>query len=91
MNPIIEYKASIFNPLNTLSVVQKRLSKRECRNYTDKAELLAFIDSVKAAPEVDGYMRIQCNCGKVFEYATKDEVPAADLTCDCGRKLIIYG
>lgn len=92
MKPIVSYQAGkLFAPLMNLSVVQKRISKRECRNYNDKQEFTDYVDSINASPTVDGYVSIICCCGKEYDYANKTEIPSSNLTCDCGRKLIVYG
>lgn len=91
MKPIISYKAGGFFAPIDIPVVQKRISKKECRNYNDKQEFTDYVDSIKPSVRVDGYISILCSCGKEYDYVDKNEVPSSNLICDCGRRLIIYG
>lgn len=92
MNPIISYKAGkLFAPRMDMSVIQKRISKQECRNFNDRQEFVDYVDSIRPSIRADGYVSITCSCGKVYDYANKSEIPPSDLICECGRKLIIYG
>lgn len=91
MKPVIEYKAgrALFGA--TISVVQKRVSKKAYRNYNDKQEFTDYVDSIRPSATVDGYVMILCSCGKEYDYPNKIEIPSSNLICGCGRKLIIYG
>ena len=75
---------------DTLPVVQKR-DVGAGTNFSDKAELVAWVEESGTAQDADTFMSITCQCGEFRAFVTKDDVPASDLTCGCGRKLIMYG
>ena len=91
MIPIVSYSATRLPFVLELPIVQKRISETSERNYNDKAELVAFVDSIKASRRVDGYVGVTCSCGNKFDYATKNDVPSTDVICSCGRDVLIYG
>lgn len=72
-------------PLN-LSIVQKTTGG--C--FKDRADLIAYIDG-KASTVTSPYLVVKCQCGKQYTYSSKDQVPASNVVCDCGRNVIIYG
>ena len=91
--PIISYRTEK-KPLTldgNKSIVQKKVSKTEYRNFTNKTELTDFVDTFYIPPTSDTYMEITCQCGTKYTYATKTAVPATNITCSCGRKVIQYG
>lgn len=74
---------------DTLPVVQKRGSGSGA-NFSDKDELIAWVEEVGTAQDADTFMSITCQCGEARVFETRDDVPAVDLACGCGRKLILY-
>lgn len=92
MKPIVAYAANKLPMFLELPVVRKRISENSERNYNDKQELVAFVDSIRPSRTVDGYVGVTCSCGKQYDYATEAEVPASNLVCSqCSRNLIVYG
>lgn len=91
MIPIVGYKANKLPFVLELPIVRKRISTNKGRNFNDKAELTAFIDSIKPSRRVDGYLGITCSCGKQYDYAVKNNVPSSNVVCSCGRDVLIYG
>jgi hypothetical protein len=89
LKPIIEYRATKLPPPLAKPVVQMR-DYDSYRNFHNKRELTDYIDSLSASPSVDSYMTLICGCGMGHEFVTKDEIPATNMVCDCGRQLIIY-
>ena len=91
MIPIVSYSATKLPFVLELSIVRRRVSVTADRNFNDKAELTAFVDSIRASRRVDGYVGVTCSCGNKFDYATKNDVPSTDVVCSCGRDVLIYG
>jgi hypothetical protein len=88
--PIIEYIGSkLPPPMDPLAVV-KKMAKTDYRNWHDKAELTAYVDSLEPGPAVDIYLWVTCGCGKEYEYVTKTDVPAGDVVCTCGKNIFKY-
>ncbi len=91
MIPIVAYSASSLPFVLELPIVRKRVSQTEERNFNDKAELTAFVDSIRASRRVDGYVGIVCSCGHKYDYVTENDVPSTSVVCTCGRDVLIYG
>jgi hypothetical protein len=92
--PVVSYEADQIFPLTTQlnkAIVMKKLSKTSYRNWTNKAELTAYVDTLYVPPRSDCYLFVKCQCGVEYTYATKTAVPSANVTCTCGRKVIEYG
>lgn len=92
MKPVISFTASQV-PVNSnlnVSIVQKKLSDTEFRNYTSKTEFTNYIDTLHVPKGSTTYCYVKCQCGMEHDYANKDAVPAVNLTCSCGRKVIAY-
>lgn len=93
IHPKITYQASSALPLTdklNTSIVQCQIDNVTYRNWRDKQELTDFIDPLFTPPDSDTYMEIICQCGNVYDYATKNDVPASSLVCSCGRNALIY-
>ena len=93
MKPVVEYigRGLLLHGQGTrTSIVQKR-DGNTLRNFNDKSELTSFVDSIKPSITVTGYVAVKCSCGHDHEYNTKDDVPAVDVVCTCGRQVITYG
>ena len=92
MKPIVAYAANQLPMFLELPVVRKRTSESSERNYNDRQEFVAFVNSIRPSRTVDGYVSVTCSCGNQYDYATENEVPASNLVCSqCSRNLIIYG
>jgi hypothetical protein len=89
MKHIISYTASKLN-IPLIPVVQKRVSKKEYRNFNNKAELVDYLGSIRAGSD-SKCMSITCNCGKIHDLISESDIPESSLICNCGRNLIIYG
>ena len=93
VKPIIKYQASSI-PINSalnVSIVQKKVDPTTFVNFANKTELTDFIDLLYVPPTSDTYLEIVCQCAVEYVYAVKEDVPATNLVCDCGRKVIEYG
>lgn len=91
MNPIMNY-FDLKTPFGLeVPLVRKRNTRTTTRNFTDKAEFVAYIDSIKPSKRVDTYLMIECSCGKIYEFKSNIEVPSSNLICVCKRELIMYG
>lgn len=90
MEHIISYTASKLN-IPHIPVVQKRVSKKEYRNFNNKAELVEYLISIRAVSDSSKCISITCNCGKIYNLESESDIPESSLICDCGRNLIIYG
>jgi hypothetical protein len=64
--------------------------RRSSGNFASKTELTDYIDSFLPS-EATNYAAAICSCGKQYEWATKDDVPATELDCTCGKKITKYG
>jgi hypothetical protein len=73
----------------SIPVVQKKDGQSGV-NFANKAELAAWVEANGTATDADTFMVITCQCGSDSVFATDVELPATDLTCPCGRKLIQY-
>jgi len=73
------------------SIVRMQITKTSYRDWNNKTELTDYIDTLYVPPTSDTYMFIKCQCGTEYVYATKTTVPATNVTCTCGRKVIEYG
>jgi len=91
MKPIVEYQANKLPFVLEMPIVRKRLTNSSDRNFNDKAEFTAFVDSIRPSLRVDGYVGVTCSCGKKYEYAAKNDVPSSNVVCTCGRDVLIYG
>jgi len=91
VKPIIAYSAKKLPFILEMPIIRKRLSENSDRNYNDKSEFTAFVDSIKPSKTVDGYVGITCSCGKIYDYVTKNDVPSSNVVCTCGRDILIYG
>ncbi len=91
MKPIVAYMANKLPFVLELPIVRRRVSETADRNFNDKAELTAFVDSIRASVTVDGYVGVTCSCGHQYDYVTKNDVPSTDVVCACGRDVLIYG
>lgn len=92
--PIISYAAQQILPLIpelNVSVVRKKVDKTTYRNWTNKTELTDYVDQLYVPPTSNCYLFIKCQCNMEHEYTNKTDVPATNLTCTCGRKLVEYG
>ena len=92
--PRVKYQADAKFPLTTMmniSVIRKRISKNNYVNFTDKADLVDFVDSLYEPPTSDTYLQAICSCGMDHSYTTSADVPSSDLTCTCGRVILKYG
>lgn len=89
--PVIKYqcKAAVPVALNPNAIVMKKVGQSYV-NWENKTELTDFIDLLYVPPTSDTYMYAICCCGKDYIYTTKDDVPATDVTCTCGKKVIEY-
>jgi hypothetical protein len=92
MKSIISYMGSKVPTQSTLNkpIIQKKISATEYVNYSNKNELIAFIDSLIIPNNVDTYCYIKCQCNAEYVYTTKDQLPSESLVCSCGRKIIEY-
>lgn len=91
--PIISFQANQVVPLTqqlNTSIIRKKVSKTEYRNWDSKTELTDFVDTIYKPPTSDCYIFVKCQCGKEYEYIDKTEVPSENLTCTCGRKILQY-
>lgn len=68
------------------SVVKKKTGT----SYTDKTELITYIDSLYVHPDSDSYLYVECECGNTYDYANSVAVPATNVVCSCGRNIISY-
>lgn len=66
------------------------VKKNDNTLYANKTELTDYIDLLYVHPSSDTYLYAECECGIEYEYATKNDVPASDVTCTCGRRIIEY-
>jgi len=66
------------------------IRKRNGTNWNDKTELTDYIDTLYAPPSSDTYLSAICRCGTEYNYATKNDVPATDFDCSCGREIFEY-
>ncbi len=92
MKPIIEYFGKglfMHGQGYRSSIVQKREGKT-MRNFSDKQEFTDFVDAIKPSITVTGYATVKCGCGQLYEYQTKDDIPATNVDCVCGRHIITY-
>jgi len=91
--PRVKYQADAKFPAMMMSipVVRNRISKKDYVNFTNKTELIDFIDSLYEPPSSDTYMQVICSCGMEHAYTTSTDVPNSNVTCSCGRVLIKYG
>jgi hypothetical protein len=90
--PVIMFVASKI-PVNStmnVSIVQKKISNTQYANYENEAELEAYVNSLYVPPDSDQYCKIVCQCGLEYNYL-KTALPASNVTCTCGRKVIEYG
>ena len=91
IKPIVKYQADAKFPMISISVIRKRISKNNYVNFTDKTDLIDFVDSLYEPPSSDTYMQVICSCGIEYPYATSTDVPSSDLSCSCGRVILKYG
>jgi hypothetical protein len=89
--PRISYIASHV-PVGLLnrSIAQHKIDSTNYRNWHNKNELTSYIDTLYNHPQSDTYLAIRCQCGKEYNYVTKNDVPASNVTCECTRKVIEY-
>jgi hypothetical protein len=91
MNPKIRY-IDLRTPFGMdVPLVRKRVAKNVTKNFNNKQEFVEFIESIKPSRRVNGYLTIDCSCGKKYEYNNQKEIPSLNLICNCKRELIIYG
>ncbi len=93
MKPIVEYigKGLLLHSQGARACIVQKRDGSIMRNFDDKLEFTAFVDAINPSVTVTGYVTAKCSCGRNFEYVTKDEVPAVDVVCTCGRQIITYG
>ena len=88
IKPRIQYKDAVTLPNE---ITQKPLiRKKSGTNWADKAELTDYVDSLYVAPTSDTYLQAICRCGEEYSYASKEDVPATDFDCSCGREIFEY-
>jgi hypothetical protein len=90
MKATVQYVASklpVF--MKDVPIVQKR-EGNVVVNFLNKTDLTNFIDSQGTVPDADRYLMITCQCGKIYDYVLKTDVPNANMTCPCGRCVIKY-
>jgi hypothetical protein len=75
--------------LKNISIVQT-VDKGVSRNFNNKDELVQLIKGIVPPLEYDTIMYVKCGCNREFIYATFDDIPADNLICECGQKVIIY-
>jgi len=59
--------------------------------FRNRDDLLSHFEDKGLAAGADVFMSITCQCGKAYNYTTRDDVPTLNLVCACGRNLILYG
>ena len=91
MKATVSYIASRI-PLNLVnfSVVQKKVGNSGV-NFSDRNDLVSFINSKGHHKDAEHYLHISCQCGKEYLYDDENQIPTSNLTCECGRKVIVYG
>lgn len=56
------------------------------KNFANKDELVNFLHT-----ENDNvYLDVKCICDKQFIYESINDIPAVNVTCGCGQKIIEY-
>ena len=90
--PRLKFQAEANYPLTLKneSLIIKRVAKNTYENFADKIDLTDYIDTIYDPPTSDTYLQAICSCGIDYSYATKTAVPAANVTCSCGRKILEY-
>ena len=90
--PVIQYVgAKNSTNIEPFAIVRKKIDKTTYINWMDKTEFTDFVDLLYVHPRSDTYVYVVCGCGLEYIYTTKVDVPASDVTCSCGRKIIEYG
>ena len=91
--PVISYETYMIPliPELNVSIVRKKIDKKTYRNWNDKTEFIAYVDSLYVPPTSNCYVHIKCQCDQLFEYVNSSVVPSSSVVCDCGRKVIEYG
>jgi len=91
MKAIVSYIANRM-PINmvNISVVQKKEGHSGV-NFKNRQELIDFINSKGTHKDAEHYLHICCQCSKDYLYDDENQLPTENLTCECGRKVIVYG
>jgi hypothetical protein len=90
--PIISYVEKTKKPIeiDKTSIVSKKISKTEYKNWVNKLELTSFINTLYRHPSSNSYLYVICSCSREYNYTNQNEVPSGNKTCRCGRKIIEY-
>jgi len=75
----------------SLPIVVKRESAGTGGTFKNWTELTDWVEANGTASDVDTFMAITCQCGQVYPYTTKNDVPKSNTACSCGRLMIQYG
>ena len=73
-----------------VSVVQK-FDGHRALNFASKQDFIATIEAKNTITDADVHVEITCQCGKLYSYDTANDIPASNVICGCGRKVLIYG
>ena len=46
--------------------------------------------TIKITDGQSTYLEIDCECGKIYEYETKEDIPSENVVCECGNEIITY-
>ena len=86
--PILSYKDQVSLPPE---ITPKPLvRKRSGEDWANKTELTDFIDQLWVHPSSDTYLQAVCRCKLEYNYPAKEDVPATDFDCTCGREIFEY-
>lgn len=89
MKPILEYIR--LTPLLKNDTIVQFEQHKVRRLFNDRQELIAFIDTIDPPVTADTVLYIRCGCKLEFIYATREDIPATEVYCICGQKVIVYG